>query len=55
MGKNDRAVKDLSEAIRHKRDSYYSYHERGAAYQSQGKYEPALQDYGTVVQLKPDA
>jgi tetratricopeptide (TPR) repeat protein len=53
-GDDDKAIADLSEAIRLKPDYVGAYNNRGIAYIQKGDYDKALADFREAVRLKPD-
>ena len=50
----DRAIADLSEAIRLKRDYAEAFNDRGIAYIRKGEYDRAIADLSEAIRLKPD-
>jgi tetratricopeptide (TPR) repeat protein len=50
----DRAIADLSEAIRLKRDYAEAFNNRGIAYIRKGEYDRAIADLNEAIRLKPD-
>lgn len=54
LGDLDRAIQDLTEALRLQQDYYAAYVIRGSIFHEQKKYDLAIQDFNQAIKLRPN-
>jgi len=51
---DEKAIEDLSQAIRLNPDNAVAYYNRGLTYGDSGQYQRAIEDYSQAIRLDPD-